>query len=67
VSQDKYIGMDVHQATTSVATVDGGGKLIMECIPETKAPRFWSSCKECVALWRRPSRKGRALPGYMIF
>src|SRR5439155_17737125 len=31
----KNIGMDVHQATISVAIMDG--KLIMECILETKA------------------------------
>jgi hypothetical protein len=37
MSQEKYIGMDVHQATISVAIMDGGGKLIMECILETKA------------------------------
>jgi len=29
--------MDVHQATISVAVMDGRGKLIMECILETKA------------------------------
>jgi len=33
----KYIGMDVHQATISVAVRDERGKLIMECIVETKA------------------------------
>ena len=33
----KYIGMDVHQATISVAVIDGTGKLIMECILETRA------------------------------
>ena len=38
MSQEKYIGMDVHQATVSVAVMDSGGKLIMECILETKAP-----------------------------
>jgi transposase len=37
MSQDKYIGMDVHQATISVAVMDAGGKLIMECLLETKA------------------------------
>jgi hypothetical protein len=30
MSQEKYIGMDVHQATVSVAIMDGGGKLVME-------------------------------------
>src|SRR6478609_2797661 len=37
MSQEKYIGMDVHQATVSVAVMDGSGKLIMECLLETKA------------------------------
>jgi hypothetical protein len=37
MSQEKYIGMDVHQATISVAVMDAGGKLIMECILETRA------------------------------
>jgi len=37
MSQEKYIGMDVHQATISVAVRDVQGKLIMECMLETKA------------------------------
>ncbi len=37
MSQEKYIGMDVHQATISVAVLDSRGKLIMESIVETKA------------------------------
>ena len=37
MSQEKYIGMDVHQATISVAVMDAKGKLIMECVLETKA------------------------------
>jgi transposase len=37
MNQEKYIGMDVHQATISVAVSDSSGKLIMECILETKA------------------------------
>jgi hypothetical protein len=31
MSQEKYIGMDVHQATISGAVMEAGGKLIMEC------------------------------------
>jgi hypothetical protein len=30
MSQEKYIGMDVHQATISVAVMDSSGKVIME-------------------------------------
>ena len=37
MSQEKYIGMDVHQATISVTVMDARGKLIMECVLETKA------------------------------
>lgn len=33
----KYIGMDVHQATTVVAVLDGSGKLILETIIATEA------------------------------
>jgi|ERR1700675_444955 hypothetical protein len=37
MNQVKYIGMDVHQATISVAVLDSAGKLVMESILETKA------------------------------
>src|SRR3989442_6839610 len=33
----KYIGMDVHQATISIAVRDSAGKLVIESIIETKA------------------------------
>ena len=33
----KYIGLDVHQATISVAVLDSASKLVMEAILETKA------------------------------
>jgi hypothetical protein len=33
----KYIGMDVHQASISAAVKDDAGKLVMECVIETKA------------------------------
>jgi hypothetical protein len=37
VNIEKYIGLDVHQATISVAVMDSTGKVIMESILETKA------------------------------
>ena len=37
MSNEKYIGLDVHQATISVAVMDSQGKLVMESIVETKA------------------------------
>ena len=33
----KYIGMDVHKETISIAAINGAGKLLMESIVETKA------------------------------
>lgn len=33
----KYIGMDVHQASISIAVSDAAGKMLIECIIETKA------------------------------
>ena len=37
MKQDKYIGMDVHQATTVVAVLDANGKVIWETIISTQA------------------------------
>ena len=37
MSSEKYIGLDVHQATISVAVRDSQGNIIMESILETKA------------------------------
>src|SRR6201993_5654612 len=34
---EKYIGMDVHAATISAAVKNAEGKLLMECVLETKA------------------------------
>ncbi len=45
MNSQKYVGMDVHQATISIAVMDDQGKLIMECILETKAATIWSSSK----------------------
>jgi hypothetical protein len=37
MNDDKYIGLDVHQATITAAVLDAAGKLVMEAILETKA------------------------------
>jgi hypothetical protein len=33
----KYIGMDVHKESISIAVMNGVGKIVMECVIETKA------------------------------
>jgi hypothetical protein len=37
VDNEKCIGLQLHQATISVAVMDSTGRIIMECILETKA------------------------------
>ena len=37
MNSEKYIGLDVHQATIVVAVTDSTGKLVMESILETEA------------------------------
>jgi hypothetical protein len=32
----KYIGMDVHKEAISIAVLNSSGKLVMECVIETK-------------------------------
>ena len=37
MGSEKYVGMDVHKETISIAVMNSAGKLIMESIIETKA------------------------------
>ena len=37
VNDKKYIGMDVHKESISIAVRNGVGKIVMECVIETKA------------------------------
>ena len=33
----KYIGLDVHKESISIAVLNAAGKIVMECVIETKA------------------------------
>ena len=37
MSSTKYIGMDVHKESISIAVRNNAGKVVMECVIETKA------------------------------
>jgi hypothetical protein len=37
MTSTKYIGMDVHKESISIAVRNAAGKLVMECVMETKA------------------------------
>src|SRR5216683_450910 len=73
MSQEKYIGMDVHQATISVAVTDSRGKLIMESILETKATTIlefingdgslgFPPCGESVSRLRKQNQQYSRIP-----
>jgi hypothetical protein len=37
MTSSKYIGMDVHKESVSIAVMNSAGKIVMECVIETKA------------------------------
>ena len=37
MTSTKYIGMDVHKESVSIAVMNSAGKIVMECVIETKA------------------------------
>jgi hypothetical protein len=37
MTSTKYIGMDVHKESISIAVMNSAGKIVMECVIETKA------------------------------
>ena len=67
----KYIGMDVHQATVSVAVMDSRGRVVMDSVIETKATTIlefiqgvrgtlWVTFEECAsAAWLHDLLKPR--------
>ena len=59
----KYIGMDVHKETISIAVLDSSGKLVMESVIETKAitiVQFIQGYAEtCTSPWKKgPGQRG---------
>ena len=47
----QYIGMDVHQASISIAVSDAAGKVLMECIIETKAATVLEFTGQRLSRW----------------
>jgi hypothetical protein len=77
VNSEKYIGLDVHQATISAAVLDSSGKLVMESIVETKAATklgktgagllSWGGCSNKansvhVSISRKATERGISVP-----
>ena len=56
----KYIGMDVHMESTSIAVRNSIGKIVMECVIETKAStlvQFLDGLRRCKAASQAPGRQ----------
>jgi hypothetical protein len=55
MNSEKYIGLDVHQATISAAVRDSAGKIVMESVLETKASTTVELFAGPAGLCRSPS------------
>jgi hypothetical protein len=65
----KYIGMDVHKESISIAVRNGAGKIVMECVIETKASTILQFIEDFrlhrhVALARAARRVPYAVPHF---
>jgi hypothetical protein len=50
----KYVGMDVHKESISIAVMNSTGKFVMECVIETKGP-FHDFYEHLLAQGRKPT------------
>jgi hypothetical protein len=50
MTSTKYIGMDVHKESISIAVRNSAGKVVMECVIETKASMI-------LQVYRRATRR----------
>ena len=64
-STTKYIGMDVHKESISIAVRNAGGKIAMESVIEPKRTRSWNLLMGCVERCTSPLRKGPGPSGCM--
>ena len=60
----KYVGLDVHKESISIAVMNSAGKLIMESIIERRRSPFCSLPKGCAATCRLRLKKELGPPGY---
>jgi hypothetical protein len=58
-SNIKYVGMDVHKQSISIAVRNAAGKIVMECVIETKANTILGYAETC----RSPLKKEPGPPG----
>ena len=59
----KYIGINVHKESISIAVRNGAGKIITECVIETKASMILDFIDGCAEICNSPSKKEPRPPG----
>ena len=59
----KYIGLDVHKESISIAVRNAAGKIVMECVIETKASTILQFFAGCAESCTSPSKKEPRPPG----
>jgi hypothetical protein len=62
MTSSKYIGMDVHKESISIAVRNAAGKIVMECVIETKASMILQFIDGLGVWWAWRSR----LLGWMV-
>jgi hypothetical protein len=60
MSSTKYIGLDVHKESISIAVMNSAGKIVMECVIETKASTVQDHDKQK----RQESQRVNSIHGY---
>jgi hypothetical protein len=63
VTSTKYIGMDVHKESISIAVTNCVGKIVMECVIETKANMILQFIDGLRGDCRSPLKKEPRPPG----
>ena len=66
MTSTKYIGLDVHKESISIAVLNFAGKVVMECVIETKASTILQFIQDCVEMCTSRLKKALGLAGCTI-
>ena len=66
MTSTKYIGLDVHKESISIVVLNSAGKVVMECVIETKAAPFCSLSTGWVEMCTSRLKKAPGLDGCTI-
>ena len=62
-SSIKYVGMDVHKQSISIAVRNAAGKIVMECVIETKSNTIVQFLMDSAEKYRSRLKKEPGQPG----